>query len=110
MDEADEVNIQSIKTWQILLNDIHPVVEKELIRLALVYFTDAKKCRIEIQLPTSVKVYLTQYSGLRGLYYKYIKNMNKLHSENAKKLVKSILFWLPPNKNGIKPKIEVFVE
>jgi hypothetical protein len=110
MNTGEDKTIESIKLWQLMMHDIHPVVEKELIKLALVLFVDAKSCQIDVKLPEIVAIHLKPYSGVKRLYNRYIKRYNKKHSESAKKLIQYTYFWLPADKTGIKPKIEVFFE
>jgi hypothetical protein len=106
----DEKTVESIRMWQQLMQDIHPVVEKELIKLALVLFLDAKSCRIDIKLPEYVNIYMQPYTGFKYYYYKYIRQYNKSHEEWAKKLLKAVYFWMPCDRNGHRPKIQLFWE
>lgn len=103
-------SVENIRMWQQLMQDIHPVVQKELIKLALVLFLDASGCRIEIKLPEYVKIYLKPYSGLKYYYLKYIKKYNKHHQDWARRLLKTVHFWMPCDRNGLRPKIELFWE
>lgn len=106
--KGDNKTVESIKMWQQLMQDVHPVVEKELIKLALVLFQDAKSCSIVVSLPSEVKVYLEEYTGLKKYYNKYVKRYNKLHQDAAKKLATSVNFWMPCDRHGVRPRIEVF--
>ncbi len=107
----DEKRIEAIKKYQHLFETIHPLVEKELIRLALCLFRDAKSCRIEVMLPEDVKVYLRRYTGLKSFVNKWIKQYDAYHPKAAQTLVKGIEFWLPHDKKtGKKPRISVFWE
>ena len=107
MTENNE-EVTQIKMWQQMLQTIHPVVEKELVQLALVLFRDAEKCNLEISLPDLVKVTLVEYSGFKKYVNKYIKRYPKHHQESAKQLALGVDFWMPRNKHGIKPKIEIY--
>ncbi len=106
MSEVQEVT--QIKMWQQMMQMIHPLVEKELTQLALVLFRDAQKCNIEIALPDSVKVYLVEYPGFKKYVNRYIKRFPKYHVASAKQLAAGVDFWMPRNKHGIKPKIEIY--
>lgn len=99
---------ESIKMWQQLMQDVHPLVEKQLVKLALVMFTDAKACEIEIKLPEVVNIYMQPYDGFKGFYNKYIKRANKNHVDNAKSLAQTFQFWMPCDKQGKRPKIVVY--
>ncbi len=105
---SEEKTIESIKMWQQMMADIHPVVEKELVKLALVLFMDAQACTIEVKLPESVQIHLKPYTGIKKLYNKYIKKYDKIHMDSAKKLIQYTYFWVPSDKSGLKPKIEIF--
>ncbi len=107
----DEQRIEAIKKYQLLLETIHPLVEKELVRLALCLFRDARSCRIEVMLPDDVKVYMRPYTGFRAFVNKWIKHYDTYHPKAARDLVKGIEFWLPHDKKtGKKPRISVFWE
>jgi len=99
---------ENIKMWQKLMQEIHPIAQQQLIKLALVLFVDAQKCEIEIQLPEVVNVYLKGYPGIKGLYHKYIKKTYKKHKDNAKTLAETFQFWLPCGQTGKRPKIVVY--
>ncbi len=107
MTEQNE-EVQQIKMWQHMMQSIHPVVEKELVQLALVLFRDAQKCNLEINLPDLVKVTLVEYPGVKKYVNRYIKRYPKHHKESAKQLALGVDFWMPRNKYGIKPKIEIY--
>ncbi len=104
----DPQTTESIKMWQQLMQDIHPVVEKQLVKLALVMFKDAKGCEIEIKLPEKVSIYLEPYGGFKYLYNKYIMRSYKNHLMYAKALAQTFQFWMPCNSEGKRPIIEVF--
>lgn len=105
----DTQSIEAIKDWQKLMYTVHPSVEQELIKLALVLFIDAKGCEIEIDLPNKkVNVYLEPYTGFKYLYNKYYLRLNKLHLDRAKRLAQTFQFWMPCSKDGSRPVIEIF--
>lgn len=106
---AETQTTQGIKDWQQLMQSIHPLVEGELIRLALVLFVDAKGCEIEIDLPKKkVNIYLEPYGGFKGFYNKYILRLGKLHLKHAHRLAQTFQFWMPCDKEGKRPTIEIF--
>lgn len=108
MQQTDPQTTESIRMWQQLMQDIHPVVEQQLIKLALVLFEDAKGCEIEIKLPEKVNIYLEPYGGFKGLYNKYFVKSSKNHIKHAKALAQTFQFWMPCSKEGKRPVIEVF--
>ncbi len=107
----NEQEIMQIKQYQMLFGMLHPVVEQELIKMALCLFMDASGCTIDVKLPELVRVSLKPYGGFRGFVNKYVKRYDKKHKECANNLLKGLLYWLPVDQKTKKiPKIEIMWE